>query len=106
MRIDVEFSGGYANVRFTYHASTDELPNDVADELLRLVESGKVFEIQQSDVTPNSAGPPDVFFYRLSLREGGRRISLSFNDVTAPVTLHTLLALLRKLAMEKAMKGS
>lgn len=104
MRIDFEFSGGYANLRFEYHANTDELPEEVAKELLGLVESSGIFEIQQSEVATTSAGPPDVFFYRLSLYDAGRRISLSFNDVTAPVALHPLLALLRKLAIEQAGK--
>ncbi|SNQ60463.1 protealysin inhibitor emfourin [Candidatus Methanoperedens nitratireducens] len=104
MRIDFEFSGGYANLRYGYHANTDELPEDVARELLSLVESSGIFKIQQSEVAPTSAGPPDVFFYRLSLYDAKRRISLSFNDVTAPAALHPLLALLRKLAMEQAGK--
>lgn len=104
MRIDFEFSGGYANLRYEYHANTDELPGEVARELLSLVESSGIFKIQQSGVAPTSAGPPDVFFYRLSLYDANRRISLSFNDVTAPAALHPLLALLRKLAMEQAGK--
>jgi hypothetical protein len=105
MHIDFEFSGGYANLRFKYHANTDELPKEIAGELLKHVESSKALEIQQKDVSPGPSGPPDVFFYRLYLQEGSRRISLSFNDVTAPVTLHPLLAFLRKLAMEQAGKG-
>ncbi len=76
MRIDFEFSGGYANLRYGYHANTDELPEDVARELLSLVESSGIFKIQQSEVAPTSAGPPDVFFYRLSLYDAKRRISL------------------------------
>ncbi len=104
MRVDFEFSGGYANLRFEYHANTEELPEEITKELLRLVESSGVFKIKQKEVAPTSAGPPDVFFYRLSLSEAGRRISLSFNDVTAPAALHPLLALLRKLAMEQAGK--
>jgi hypothetical protein len=104
MRIDFECSGGYANVRLAYHGNTDELPQEVAKEALRLVESSRVFDIEQSEVAPTSAGPPDVFFYRLSLQEGNRRKTLSFNDVTAPEALHPLLALLRKLAWEQVVK--
>lgn len=105
MRIDFVFSGGYANIRAAYHANTDELPKEVAEELLRLVESSGILALQQSDVAPTSAGPPDVFFYRLSLYEVGRRKSLSFNDVTVPSALHPLLALLRKLALEQTRKA-
>jgi hypothetical protein len=105
MRIDFECSGGYANIRLTYHADTDELPQEVTNELLGLVESSGIFDLQQSEVVPTSEGPPDVFFYRLSLYEGNRRKSLYFNDVTAPSTLQPLLALLRELAWEQIRKG-
>ena len=106
MRIDFECSGGYANLRLTYHVDTDELPQELAEELLRLVKSSGIFDLQQqSEVAPTSTGPPDVFFYKLSLYKGNRRKSLSFNDVTAPASLHPLLALLRKLALEQRQKG-
>jgi len=103
--IDFEFFGGYANVQFKYHVDTDELPKEVSEELLRLIDSSGIFEIQQSEVTPTSAGPPDVFLYKLSLYDDGRRISLSLNDVTATENIHPLLALLRRLAIEQASKG-
>ena len=105
MRIDFKCSGGYANIRLTYHANTDELPQEVANEILGLVESSRIFDLQQSEVEPTSKGPPDVFFYRLSLYEGTMRKSLYFNDVTAPATLHPLLALLQELAWEQIRKG-
>lgn len=105
MRIDFECSGGYANIKLTYHGNTDELPQEVANEVLRLVESSGIFDLQQSEVEPTSAGPPDVLFYRLSLYEENRRKSLYFNDVTAPATLQPLLALLRELAWEQIRKG-
>ena len=105
MHIDFECSGGFANLQLAYRTDTDELPQDLASELLRLVEGSGVFELQESDLAPQSPGPPDVFFYRLSLLEGGRKKSLSFNDVTAPAPLHPLLALLRKLALDQRRKG-
>jgi len=106
MRIDFEFSGGYAGLQpRSYHVDTDDLQKELAEELLKLVESSGVFDLQQSEVAPTSAGPPDVFFYRLSLYEGARKKSLSFNDVSAPSTLHPLLALLRKLALDQKRTG-
>jgi hypothetical protein len=105
MRIDFECSGGFANLRLSYHADTDELPQELAEEILRLVESSGFFDIQPSEVDPTSAGPPDVFSYRVSLSEGKRKKSLSFNDVTASAKLHPLLALLRKLALDQKRKS-
>lgn len=106
MRIDFECSGGFANLQLAYHIDTDTLPQEQAEELLNLVKSSDVFDIQQRDVAARGAGgPPDVLSYRLSLSEGGRQKTLSFNDVTAPASLQRLLALLRKLALEKKRKG-
>jgi len=58
MRIDFECSGGYANIRLAYHVDTDELPQEVANEILELVESSGIFDLQQSEVAPTSEGPP------------------------------------------------
>lgn len=105
MRIDFEFEGGYAGLQpQSYHADTDDLQKELAEELLKLVESSGVFDLQQ-EVAPASDRVPDVFSYRLSLSEGTRKKSLSFNDVSAPATLHPLLALLRKLALAQKRKG-
>jgi hypothetical protein len=105
MQIDFECSGGFANLRLIYRADTEELSPEIQEEILKLVESSGFFELQPSEVAPTSAGPPDVFFYRLSLSEGGRKKSLSFNDVTVPSSLHPLLRLLRKLALERHQQG-
>jgi hypothetical protein len=105
MRIDFECSGGFANLRLTYHVDTNDLPQELAQEILKLVESSRFFDIQPSEVAPALTGPPDVFFYRLSLSEGSKKQSLACNDVTAPATLHPLLALLRKLALKQGRKG-
>ena len=101
MRIDFECSGGFANLQLTYRVDTGELPQEIASELLRLVKDSGVFHLEESRVAPRSPGPPDVFLYRLSLSEGSRKKSLTFTDVTAPVSLHPLLALLRKLALDQ-----
>ena len=105
MRIDFECSGGFAGLRLTYRADTNDLTKEVAEELMELIESSGFFDLEESEVAPSLAGPPDVFIYRLSLDEKGRRKSLSLNDVTAPPPMHRLLTLLRKLALEQRRKG-
>jgi hypothetical protein len=101
MRVDFEREGGYAPLRLEYHANTDELPNEIAKKLLDLVRSSGITEIQQSDLASTSQVFPDMFTYRLSLSEGGKLKSLSFNDITIPSSLHPLLELLQELALEK-----
>lgn len=101
MRIHYESAGGFINLNLEYHVDTAELNQDLAEELMNLVETSKVFSINPSDVAPKSNGPPDVIFYQLSISDEGRQISLSCNDVTAPIELRPLLARLQELAMDQ-----
>jgi hypothetical protein len=108
MQIDFSSSGGFANLELAYRVDTDNLPEEEAKELVRLVESSGVFDLKEDDLPSNpkaAAGPPDVISYRLSLSEGVRQTTLWFNDVTAPASVRPLLALLRKLALEQKRKG-
>lgn len=106
MLVDFEFSGGFANLRFNYHTNTDTLPKDQADEILGLVESSGFFDLRQAGIAPAAMGrSPDSVQYRLSLSDGIRQNNLIFDDETAPASLHPLLGLLQKLAVEQKLKG-
>jgi hypothetical protein len=105
MHIDFESSGGYANINLAYHGNTEELPPEVANKLIELVESSKIFDIKQNEVAPSSFGPPDVLYYKLTIYEGNKRTSLSFNDTTSPESLRPLLTFLQELAWEQIRKG-
>ena len=104
MQINFESSGGYANLRLTYRADTQELPLEVADEISRLVQESGFFDLRESDLGPASPGIPDAISYSLSVSEGGRTKSLSVNDATAG-PLHPLLARLRQLALGERQRG-
>ncbi|VVB72934.1 Uncharacterised protein [uncultured archaeon] len=104
MRIDFEREGGYAPLQLEYHADTDVLPVETRDKLLDLVKRSKVMEIQQSDLERSSQSFPDAFTYKLSITEGGKSKSLSFNDITVPASLHPLLELFQELALEQRLK--
>lgn len=106
MRIDFQCTGGFANLRLTYHGHTDELPQALAEEIKQLVDSSGYFDIQPGDLKPTAKGPPDVFAYTISLSDGGKSKSLSCNDVSAPVDLHPLLAKFRELALDRKRKES
>jgi hypothetical protein len=105
MIIDFSSSGGVTNVELTYEADTNTLPEEQAQEVARLIESSGVFDLKQDDVNSSAAiGRADVISYRLTLSEGSRQNTVWFNDITAPASLHPLLAYLRKLAMEQKKK--
>jgi hypothetical protein len=105
MRIDFECTGGFANLRLKFNAHTDELPQEQADEIFKLVYASGYFNIRPRDVAPAVNGPPDVFQYKVALSDGDRKNALSCNDVSAPVELHPLLALFRTLAMDRQRQG-
>jgi hypothetical protein len=101
MHIRFECSGGYLNLLLKYQADTDELPAELADELVSLVESCGFFSFQQS---PDSPAFPDMISYSLFISDGNRSRSLSVNDASAG-SLHPLLGRLRQLALEEHQKG-
>jgi hypothetical protein len=106
MRIDFECSGGLFPDLLRYHANTEDLAGELREKLERLVAESGVLDLQESDMNPSSGAERDVFSYRLTLVEGGKKKTLLVNDVTAPEGLHPLLALLRDLAVERRLGGS
>jgi hypothetical protein len=106
MRINFECSGGFANLLLTYCANTDELSEELSQELLSLIDNSGVFNLIPSQVAPTSHGSPDVFFYQLTVNNGNRSISLSCNDITAPPALRPLLTRLQELSFNQRMKSN
>jgi hypothetical protein len=107
MQIDFASTGGFANLHLDYRADTNTLPEEQAQELMRLVESSGAFELEQEDVNANVVvGRADVISYRLTLSEGARQTTLWFNDLTAPASIRPLLAYLRKLALNQKRTGT
>lgn len=105
MQIDFATSGGFANLELNYRADTNSLPEEQAQELIRLVESSGAFDLEQEDVNANvTVGRSDVISYRLTLSEGARQTTLWFNDLTVPASMRPLLAYLRKLALDQERK--
>jgi hypothetical protein len=96
MRISFNREGGYASLRLKYQVNTDELPKDAAEKLLNLVKSSGVLELKQSDLAPDTGVATDVFSYKLTISEGGKSKSLSFNDITVPASLRPLLVFLQE----------
>lgn len=99
MQINFQCSGGYANLRLTYQANTEELPDDLTSELEDLVRQANFFSFRPNQLAARSAGPPDVFTYQLSIAANGQQNSLIVTDVNAPDSLHPLLDRLRQLAI-------
>ncbi len=102
MQIDFASSGGFTNMDLAFQADTNNLPEEKAREIERLVEESRAFDLEQEDANPNvTVGRADIISYRLSLSDGERQTTLWLNDVTAPASIRPLLSYLRKLAVEQ-----
>lgn len=105
MQIDFASSGSPKNEELNYQVDTDNLPEEQAKELERLIESSGAFDLEQGQLLHEAAaGAGDVTAYRLTLSDNARQATLWFNDVTAPTSLRPLLKELRRLAMSENRK--
>jgi hypothetical protein len=99
MRIEYKCSGGFGGLRFAYRGETDELPVEQAEELSDLVEASGIFELTPKQLSTKTRSIPDDFSCQLTVAKGGKRKSLSFNELGAPANLRRLSVHLRKLAV-------
>lgn len=100
MHINFECTGGFANLQLRYRTETDALPQKIAADLLTLIKDSGVLSLQQKE-SAQDPGLPDVFHYKLTLDDGLKSKSIELNDISAPPSLHPLLARLRELALEQ-----
>lgn len=102
MQVDFATSGGVVNQPLTYSADTQTMPEGDARELLRLVDSSGVFDLEPGNThTGGTVGRTDVISYRLSLSDGDRQTTLWLNEITAPAAVRPLLSFLREKALEQ-----
>lgn len=102
MQIDFAMSGGVVNQQLTYRADTQTMQQEEARELLRLVDSSGVFDLEPGNIhTEGTVGRTDVITYRLSLSDGNKQTTLWLNDISAPAALRPLLSFLRERALEQ-----
>lgn len=105
MLIHYNRSGGFANLRMNYSVDTAKLPQELAQELERLVNQTDFFSLQAA---PQVAFPmaaaaniPDLMQHEISVQQGDEERSLHYNDMTMPEQLNPLLERLQELALEE-----
>ncbi|MBD1911401.1 MULTISPECIES: protealysin inhibitor emfourin [unclassified Leptolyngbya] len=101
MLIHYSSSGGFANLRLTYSVDTTKLPQELAQELERLVNQTKFFTLQAAPAISAAGGLPDMMQYEISIQQGEERRSLHYNDMTMPEQLRSLQERLQELALEQ-----
>ncbi len=89
MKVQVERSGGLANIRRTYAADAAALDAETAGELRRLVEAAELGTFPENP-TPRP-GKPDRFCYRITVEQEGRERSVTVSEDTASEALLRLV---------------
>jgi len=106
MEIKFSCSGGFTNIHLEYQTDISQLPDDVAQELIRLIEDTNIFDdsvIHQESVDQMF---PDAISYQLQLTQELHTTEIVCSDANAPDELRPLLARLRRLAITEKRKGS
>ena len=70
---------------------TDLLQEDVRNKLQGIIKQTRVFELRPEDIAPPAPNIPDVFHYKISIKDDRESISLSFDDTNVPQQIRPLL---------------
>ena len=83
MRVKLERSGGFANIRRTTAVDATALAPERAEELRRLVAAADLASFPERPAPP--AGRPDRFVYRLTVEDeaGSRAVTVSEDAASA-----------------------
>jgi hypothetical protein len=96
MRVSVERSGGFANIRRTFAADARRLAPAQAEELRQLVEAADLIHFPD-EPTPRP-GRPDRFFYRITIEHEGSERTVRVAEDSAPAALQRLIDWVQRLA--------
>lgn len=89
MKVRLERSGGFANIRHTVTVDVAALPSERAEELHRLVAAADLATFPENP-TP-LAGRPDRFVYRVTVEDEGSARSVSVREDSAPEPFRRLV---------------
>ncbi|MCJ7440125.1 MAG: hypothetical protein MUO25_00900 [Thermoanaerobaculaceae bacterium] len=89
MRVRLERSGGFANIRRTFTADAKTLAPVQAQELRSLVEAADLAHFPE-EPTPRP-GRPERFYYRITIEHEGAERSVTVAEDSAPEALQHLI---------------
>ena len=89
MRIEFERSGGFMGLRQSITLDTTSLDPEEADELSRMVEQAKFFDLPNAQQTTSEG--VDQFQYRLKIERSESSRTIILNDTETPAELQPLL---------------
>jgi Emfourin len=96
MRVRLDRSGGFANIRRSFTADTKAMPQVQVEELRRLVEAVDLSHFPE-EPTPRP-GRPDRFYYRVTIEHEKAERSITVAEDSAPEALQRLIDWVLRLA--------
>ncbi len=94
MRVRLERTGGFANIRRTYVADDAAVTPERAAELRRLVEAAEP-EIAAANASPRPRGA-DRFVYTVTIERGGATHAITVTEEEAPPAIQALIDWLQR----------
>lgn len=99
LRVQFERTGGFAGLRLAVDLDTDSLAAPEADELRRLVEAARFFELPSEIV--GSETTADQFVYKMTVESADRSHTVNVGESAAPETLRPLIDWLTAVARKR-----
>jgi hypothetical protein len=88
MRVKFERTGGFAGIRLTTTADTENLSSDDAARLRQLVAGASFFELPET-IAPQKA-QPDRFQYRVTIEDDSRVHTVTVSETALPQSMRPL----------------
>jgi hypothetical protein len=88
MKIDFERTGGFAGLRLAVSVDVDNLPDQEAQALRKLVNDADFFNF--SDAHPGKA-VPDSFQYKVTIENNQQKRTVQVGDMSVPDKLRPLI---------------
>lgn len=102
MRIELERTGGVTGMRLACSIASGTLPDSDAQELTRLVETSRFFDLPGRIEETDSSG--DRFGYAITIDDGSRSHTVQVSEAAAPAALRPLIGWLTAAARRRAVK--
>ncbi|MEJ1930346.1 protealysin inhibitor emfourin [Nostoc sp. NIES-2111] len=89
MRVFLERTGGFAGISKSINVDTNQLSQQEAEELSRLVAAADLFRLPAQMIS--SHPQIDRFQYQITIEDNGQRHTVTANEAALPNSLKTLV---------------
>jgi hypothetical protein len=101
-RIKFERTGGFAGIRLATDFDLDDLPDEQANQLRKLLDDMDFDELPEKLMKGNQM--PDEFTYSITVETENRQHTVITSDTSAPEKMQPLLELLQRITRQRARK--